>query len=229
MLFNYEKEMAAPVTRWLVDRGLLIKQEFQTQWGVCDIAACELDPLKVAIRIKQRQTKPLGPAGRVLLHQNLPDAEKTRRGASLEELQQYFDFSQTDKLAIELDRLVAARHATKTKSGKFLKVNGWAPLHKQLIAVELKLSRISEAIAQANSNRNFATQSYVAMPLPVAERAVSGATRELLISSNVGMIGVSPDSCTILMESQCSAALSPLYETHAVEQFWKISVPNSSA
>lgn len=223
MPFNYEKEMAAPVAAWLKAEGLLVKQEFKSPWGLCDLVGCELDPEKTAIRIRQRQWEPLGPAGRVYVHQQLPDAETARRGVTLEQLQGSLNYSQPEKLEADLERLVATGHAKKTDSGRFLKINGWAPLQKRLIAVELKLSRYSEAVAQAKANRNFARQSYVAMPLATAERAVKGKNRILLLDAGVGMIGVTDHDCVVLLQAPIEPACDVVFEMHAVEQFWRIS------
>ncbi len=132
MPFRLEKEMAAPVSRWLCAQGLVVKHEFKTQWGICDVVACELDPEKVSIRVRQRQSKSLGTANRVFVHQRLPDAEVSRRGISVDRLQQILNFSQPEKLKSELEKLVASGHAKRTAGGCFLKVNGWAPLHKKI-------------------------------------------------------------------------------------------------
>ena len=228
MAFELEKEMAAPVARWLAAQGLLVKQEFKTQWGICDLAACQLDPDKVAIRIRQRQKKPIGSAIRVFVYQHLPDSERSSRGISVERLRSLFKFSESERLESELDRLVASGHAKRTRSGTFQKINGWFPLHKRLVAVELKLSRVSEAIAQARANRNFAPESYIAMPVDVAHRVANGHGREALRTAGIGMIGVEKDHCVVMVQPENLIALSPEFETHAVEQFWKVSVLSSS-
>jgi hypothetical protein len=64
----------------------------------------------------------------------------------------------------DLRALIADRFVVVKKNGSFQKVNGWAPLHQRIVAVELKLRRISEALSQGLSNRTFATESYVALP-----------------------------------------------------------------
>ncbi len=40
----------------------------------------------------------------------------------------------------------------RTDTQALQKINGWMPLQKRLVAVELKLSRVEEAISQAVNN-----------------------------------------------------------------------------
>ena len=59
MMFAYEQQMAAPATAWLAGQGLMVKREFPTPWGVCDLVGCSLNERRVRRRLALGQRKPL--------------------------------------------------------------------------------------------------------------------------------------------------------------------------
>jgi hypothetical protein len=103
------------------------------------------------------------------------------------------------------------------------KLNGWMPLHKRLIAVELKLNRVEEAISQARNNLIFADSSYVWLPKKLALRVASRRIRESsFLESGVGLLAVASAECEILIPSRhCSAKPDPVIQFYCVEKFWR--------
>ncbi len=149
MLFERENEMAKPVHQWLRRQHLLIKSEFVLPWGICDLVGLSFNGQQVAKRLSFRQHRPIGPLQRIDLLRHIPDQEsgsaitlnRLRKLAEYRELAYPFER--------DLQMLIANRFVVATKNGSLQKVNGWMPLHERIVAVELKLYRISEAVSQA--------------------------------------------------------------------------------
>jgi hypothetical protein len=214
--------MAPPVMRWLRRNGLKVKPEFSLPWGVCDLVGVKFDPLKVKLRLSYGQTRPVGPVLRLLVLSRIPDCD-SGGAISFERLGKDLSHNiETDVLSRELDALVRDRFVKSTKSGSFQKLNGWAPLHFRIVAVELKLSRISEALGQASSNRTFATDSYVALPMKRALRVAHSERADSLVRSGLGLLGVSPRACCELIKPRMTKVVSDeIVQSHVVERFWR--------
>jgi hypothetical protein len=73
-------------------------------------------------------------------------------------------------VAAEVERLIDDGFVLRISGGRLQKMNGWMPLPSRIVAVELKLRRIAEALQQARANLGFAEESYAAFPMPVARR-----------------------------------------------------------
>lgn len=228
MPFALESEMTKPVRRWLVRQGLLIKAEFGLPWGICDLVALSFDKSRVAKRMAFQQHRPIGPMQRVELLRLIPDQE-TGRTITFNRLRA---FTQGAIFGSDLDHelrtLIANRFVIPCKNGSLQKRNGWAPMHDRIVAVELKLSRVSEALAQAVSNRAFATESYIALPMKVAKRFTDSARYPQFRTAGIGVLGVTPISCTVI--SQASEAIEPdvTLQMHCVERFWRTRGNSSS-
>jgi hypothetical protein len=220
--FRLEAEMAPPVIRWLRRNGLTVKPEFSLPWGICDLVGVKLDPLKVKRRLSYGQTRPVGPVMRLLILSRIPDCD-SGKSIGLERLAK--DLSHhiaTEVLLRELDTLVRDKFVTNTKRGSFQKLNGWAPLHFRIVAVELKLSRISEALDQAASNRTFATDSYVALPMKRARRVARSDRADNLMRSGIGLLAVSHRACLELIKPRITkGTCDEIIQSHVVERFWR--------
>lgn len=93
-------------------------------------------------------------------------------------------------------------------------VREWMPLYENIIAVELKLSRISEVISQARTHMHYTHGSYIAMPIRTARRAVD---RTL----GVGVLGVRKSSVEILKYAVRCRPKNEWFSHRIVEAFWR--------
>ena len=169
MTFDYEHQMVKLAEHWLSSLGLATKREFSTPWGICDLVGCSMNDKSVKQRLALGQTKPIGPQIRVMILSRIPD--KTEEGSiGLRSLHREFSgFLNENRVALEVDRLVKDKFVQITPEGFFKKLNGWMPLHKRLVALELKLTRINDALHQAISNLEFANEAYVGIPLEIGK------------------------------------------------------------
>jgi hypothetical protein len=221
MPFARESEMTRPVLNWLHGQGLLTKVEFGLPWGICDLVGLSFDQAQVAKRLSFGQRKPIGPMQRVELLRQIPDQES---GASIT-LRRLQKFANDTLFAPSLDRdlatLISDGFVVANKTGALQKRNGWAPLHERIVAVELKLSRISEALAQALSNRVFATESYIALPTKVAERFTRSARYSDFKDRGIGVLGVSRSCCKVVSPASTTTDPDTTLQMHCVERFWR--------
>jgi hypothetical protein len=218
--FDFEREMTIPAYKWLTDRGFLVKREFRTPWGICDIVGLELAHPRVADRLLLRQRNAIGPAQRIALLRLVPLPENGHTTA--EELSGQIGKS-VAWVANELQDLAQHRFVRKLEDGSFQSLIGWAPLHSRIVAIELKLARVEEAIAQARGHLAFATESFVGLPKPIAEKVIRNGRDERFRRSGVGLLSVSQQGAAVLVPAAAGADQPPdaILQMHCVERFWR--------
>jgi hypothetical protein len=221
-MFGLENQMVPSVVGWLKGQGLAVKREFSVPWGICDLVGVKLNPKQVRKRLSYGQKLPVGPPLRLHILSNIPDIDS---GLSITQDELQFKLSgylPHEILKTEIDCLARLKFVTSPRRGQFQKLNGWAPLHKRIVAVELKLSRITEALAQASSNRAFTTESYVALPSALAHRVAKSTRTDEFRRNGIGLLAVFHSSCRRLLPSCCSVEISDeVLQAHCVERFWR--------
>src|SRR6267378_4596873 len=88
--FRLEREMAAPCRDWLKRQGLLIKEEFATPWGICDLVGASFSQERVRQRLNLGQSEPIGSPLRIALLSRIPDAQ-TEKTVALGWLEREFN------------------------------------------------------------------------------------------------------------------------------------------
>src|SRR5260370_35832668 len=73
--FKYENELTRPVTNWLRSQQLIVKSEFPTPWGICDLVGATLDQERVRQRLDLGQRRTIGSFSRVAILMSLPYVE----------------------------------------------------------------------------------------------------------------------------------------------------------
>lgn len=230
-MFEYESQMAEPTERWLRKQGLMVKKEFPTPWGICDLVGCSLNRKNVRKRLALRQTKPISSLLRVHLLSLIPDKVDDGSIISNEDLYRAFGgYLDRERIGQELARLVKDRFVEPTDSGAFHKANGWMPLHKRLVAVELKLLRVDDAFHQAVNNLGFADESYVALPTHIAKRVVGRKGDTRFKDRGIGVLAVDPCGCEIVLKAAARKAREDrVVQEHSVERFWLAHIRGNGA
>ena len=218
MPFSLESEMTRPVSIWLAKQRLLTKAEFELPWGVCDLVGLSFNKNHVRQRLALRQYRPIGPLKRVDLLCSIPEKE-SGVAVTLEGLRGVTASALT--LESDVQRLIEDKFVVVDGCGNLQKRNGWAPLHRRIVAVELKRFRVSEALSQAVSNRAFATESYIALPKGTAERIAFGTRSTEFKEQGVGILSVSPSSCRLVLRSCEPIEHDVALQMHCVERFWR--------
>ncbi|HKW87489.1 MAG TPA: hypothetical protein VJN21_01905 [Candidatus Acidoferrales bacterium] len=221
--------MTKPVLKWLHNQSLLTKVEFGLPWGICDLVGLSFNQAQVMKRLSFRQHRPIGPMKRVELLRHIPDQD-SGQSITLRQLKKATGESVlVPTLDRDLAKLISDGFVVPKENGALQKLNGWAPIHDRIVAVELKLSRISGALSQALSNRAFATESYVALPKQVASRFAENARYSQFKDAGIGVLGVTRTSCRVIIPAQARYAQDDTLQMHCVERFWRTRDSSSSA
>ena len=218
--FNLERDMSAAAWSWLERQRLIIKSEFVLPWGVCDFVAVEFAAARVRERMRLGQKRAIGSRVRLEVLHHIPDV-RTGCAIPIRTLSRRFaGFLSESLLRRELDWLEQSGFV-KRNGGAVAKINGWAPLHRRIVALELKLNRVDDVIHQAISHRSFATESYIGLPLPIAENTVRNRA-DVLESAQVGVLGLyAAGSKVVLPAPRQTAPVDVVTQAHCLERFWR--------
>jgi len=222
-VFKYESEMTKPVRDWLLAQGLMTKVEFKTPWGICDLVGVQINKEKADLRVNYNQRSTIGPIPRIALLERIPDAE-SGKSMGMAHLARIFDWWLTsDKLESEINYLIRKKFLISKRKDYYQKLNGWMPLHDRMVAVELKLNRVNEALYQAISNTTIFTESYVGLPFDSAVRIAEGKRRFEFEKNNIGLLAVKSNFCEKLISPRVSNKdANSVLQIHAGESFWRL-------
>lgn len=228
-MFARESDMVASAVAWMKSSSMAVKSEFVTPWGICDLVGLSFNPDNVAYRLQLKQTRPVGSITRALLLLRIPDLQQ-KKSISLDRLaRQCAPSIPKELVSEETARLIADRFVVRTPRGRLQKVNGWIPLQERLVAVELKLSRIDEAMRQAFNNLGFADESYVGLPIEVARRVAANPSRwSDYFDAGVGLLSVERSGCDVLLPPhKAGNLLDRAIQFYCVEKFWRTRAKGS--
>jgi len=224
--FDLEKWMTIPALKWLTSSPMVVKGEFRMPWGVCDLVGVEMAQSRVLARIAAGQKRSIGPATRIALLQLIPDVD-SGQWIDLDTLRVEVDAPEASLLR-DLHELCRRRFVVRREDGSFQSRKSWAPLHNRIVAVELKLSRIDEVLAQARSHTAFATESYIGLPEDKAERLAGSDRVSELKSAGLGLLSVNPHSAKVLLSASPVLEPDAVMQMHTVERFWNHCVVTST-
>ena len=212
--------MTGPVRRWMALSDLLVKSEVISPWGICDLVGVSFRKRNVARRLELGQRNAVTSMTRAALLLQIPDIE-TKESVSIAELTaRCGPFFSEETVLEEAQTLMKGRFVIK-EGDRLQKVNGWMPLQKRLIAIELKLNRIEEAMQQAENNLGFATESYVGLPQKLAVRILESTRRDEFSERGIGLLAVGHDECNVLIQSRPAPTHNPVFQFCCVEKFWR--------
>lgn len=227
--FTRESEMVASASRWLRARRLVVKPEFVTPWGICDLVGARLNKTNVMHRLRCRQTSQLSSITRTALLLKIPEVE-TGKSACLKRMVRDWAPAMPEEIVTrELRKLEADGFVRRDPLGRWQRLNGWMPLHDSLVAVELKLSRIDEALHQARQNLGFADQSFVGLPSDVAKRVKATSARwSEFFDDGIGLLSVGDSHCRVLIPAGKSRqGADSAIQLYCVDKFWRDHVRGS--
>lgn len=220
-MFDYESQMAKPAEGWLQSKGLMTKKEFALPWGICDLVGCSVNKTKARKRLRYGQSKSVSSQLRMMILSVIPDMDKGNSITHQKVRSHFEEFIDSTRIDLEIARLIKDRFVIGTSRNRLQKQNGWMPLHKKILALELKLARINDALHQAANNLEFADESYVGLPMQKAMQVVNGKKKTEFSKKGIGILGVSPQKCRVLLKSDSTKANpNKIMQAHCVERFW---------
>jgi|WetSurMetagenome_2_1015567.scaffolds.fasta_scaffold32416_3 hypothetical protein len=225
-MFDKETDMTIPVVDWMKSDGMTVKPEFRTPWGICDLVSLKFNAPSVAHRLSLGQNKAVSSTIRAALLLQIPDYEKGKYITINKLAQQFMPFVTRDVIEGQVAQLINDRFVIQCSRGRLQKKNGWMPLYSRFVAVELKLTRIEEAMCQALSNLGFAEESYVGLPCKIAKRVASNISRWAeFFDAGIGLLGITQRNCKVIMP----ASPKPDWKNYPVqfyciEKFWRTRI-----
>jgi hypothetical protein len=224
--FQLEREMLDSARNWLIQQGLLVKEEFNIPWGICDLIGVSLSQKRIQQRLNLGQRDSIGPPQRIALLNRIPDSESGRSITATRLMREFEGIFMESELRRELDRLSEGGFVRGVRSDSYQKLNGWVPLHRRIVALELKLSRVEEACAQAQSHLRFATHSYVGFPRELALRVTKSKRRADFVHEGIGIVGIERSNCEVFLRPrhQISHQKDNVFQMHCVERFWRTMI-----
>lgn len=222
MTFDYEDQMAESAMQWLKSLDMLTKREFFASWGICDLVGCSFREENIKKRLALGQSKAIGSYMRLMILSGIPNQEEGK-SITIQRLKRKFSaFYDETTVAREVDRLVKDKFVQITSLGALNRLNGWLPLHKKIVALELKLTRISDALQQAVGNLGFADESFVGVPIEVAQRIINTRKRLDFVQEGIGLLGINSAGCKVLLKpTPNSSHRNQIIQMHCVERFWR--------
>ncbi|MEW5923165.1 MAG: hypothetical protein AB1746_04185 [Candidatus Zixiibacteriota bacterium] len=222
-MFKYESEMTRPVKDWLLAQGLMTRVEFKTPWGICDLAGVKINKEKAQLRMDYKQRATIGPIPRISILENIPDME-SGKSISIKRLTSIFDdWLSAERIESELETLIRKKFVISNRKNHYQKLNGWMPMHERMVAVELKLNRISDALYQAIANTTIFAESYVALPYDTANRIAEGTRRSDFEKYNIGLLAVKRDICEKVIPAKIpNKGVNSALQIHTAESFWRL-------
>lgn len=214
--------MTESAASWLRTQGLVVKREFVTPWGHCDLVGLSFRRVSVKHRLRLRQRDAVNSLTRAAILRRIPDAE-TGKSVRLSTLTKEFSaFLSEDALTSNIEQLVAQNFVRYNRTNHLQKLNGWFPLHKRLVAIELKLTRVDEVMCQARSNLAFSQESYVGLPRNVALNVFSKREKwASFFDQGVGLLSVGPTDSQVLVRSRPRTECDKTLQFYCVEKFWR--------
>lgn len=220
--------MTKPVQLWMQSLGLTVKPEFITPFGQCDLVGVSFRCKSVAHRLRLEQTESVTSLTRAGLLMRIPEIE-SGKSLRLETLtKEYRTLIPEIDLSSHAEKLIAQKFVRLSSRNGLQRLNGWFPLHKRLMAVELKLTRVDEVMRQARNNLHFAEESFVALPKCIAQRVFIKRNRWTdFFNEGVGLLSVSPDDCEVLIGSRRRIQADSTLQFYCVEKFWRSYLKDS--
>lgn len=213
--------MAGPAERWLLAQGFLVRDEVPMPWGVCDLVGMRVSKRRAQLRLRLGQRKRIYSLPRIELLARVPDVD-TGTAISLRTLGREFGWLWSPtQVERELNDLVSQGFLIRRGRTLLQRVNGWAPLHRSLVAVELKLGRVDEAFHQAKTHLAFTPLTYVGFPSSTALRVARGDWGVRFREAGVGVLAIDRDACRALIRPRKSSPfVSKSMAMYVGEKFW---------
>lgn len=184
MEFN-ELEFSQIIAQALLKEDFLVKTEVPSGYGVADVVALKINKNQVVKRLGYRQVLALAHESYFQVLSLL--GEIPENAASVDEIVKHLPFSKSYVKNVLLKDLIKKSYVKMVGSDTYFKINGWAPLSDDIIAIESKLHDWNRGLTQALRYKTFANRVYLALP----EEKVHLVNKQLLKEMNIGLLTIS--------------------------------------
>lgn len=216
-----ESELESSAWRWLRGFADISVDQFQTPWGIADLFAVKCDFDRVLMRRDMGQNVASTNDQYVMVLLAIPELTSEER-TDERRLAKKFSYLLGETKVRSIIAALRRRKLIKVDAdGAICRNTPWLPFHKQMWAIELKLQRVDEALAQARRHLKITPYSYVGLPPQIAERTAISAKAEEFRESGVGLLSISATECSALIEpAGKNTCVDPVYAVAAAERCW---------
>ena len=213
------------LAKLLKEEGFLVKKEIGVGYGIADlviIKKSKFDLKRCTLRSNYKQFSPLLKTNYFKLLKHIPDLDSGDEPIDIDLLVEKTHISRS-LLKYDLLKSLEEKKYIKKEGGKYyFKVNGWAPLAKEIIAIEAKLKDWKRGFIQANRYRTFADKVYLALP----EENIRLVDKELLKKHHVGLISFNVKTAQkrVIIKSSKEEPLNEFKRNFASEYFWNRNI-----
>lgn len=216
-----ETQLEASVWRWLRGIAEITVDQFQTPWGIADLFAVKCDFDRVLMRRELGQDVASTRDQDVMVLLAIPELTSGGRTDERRLAKKFSYLLGEAKVRLIVAALKRRKLIKVDADGAICRNTPWIPFHKQMWAVELKLQRVDEALAQAKRHLKITPYSYVGLPPQIAERTAVSAKSEDFRESGVGLLSISATECSTLIEPAGKyTCVDPVYAIAAAERCW---------
>lgn len=198
--------------------GFYTRREVGVGYGVADLVLFKPNREKILKRLGHGQHKPLLNESFFKVLGNITDIEVSDVPTNLNDIEQRVAISSATLKYKILPQLKKAGYIREVEKNYYLKINGWLPIGKELIAIEAKLHDWRRGLRQAARYKSFAHRSYLAVPKDVA----SLIPKEMVEKYGVGLISFDVDTCCkrVLVSAKSKRPHNVDKRDYASEFFW---------
>lgn len=217
-----EKVFVDLLEKVLREEGYLSEREVGVGYGIADLviikkSSFDSENCDKRKGYKQKSRLLNEEYFRILSH--LPDFDEKENSVCVDYLVEKTGLSKSHLKYTLLKDLQRKRFIKVTKDGTYFKINGWAPLANEVIAIEAKLKDWKRGFIQANRYKSFADRTYLAIPKETAHLV----DRKLLKKHNIGLIVLDAEKRlkTIPIRTKKRAPSNAHMKNFAIEHFWR--------
>jgi len=218
-----ENQLQWPAEKWLLEKGFITAREFNTPWGISDLVGIRPNLVNTTLRIEAGQKNSLGDVTSVMVLVKIPTL-LSKRTVTMDDLVTTLgDLIGPTQVVNIVERLIKKKIVVRSSTGRLARDTPWLPFHEQLVSIELKLERIEEALKQAKRHKTMTADSYVGLPLPVAQRVSQSNRINDFKFAGVGLLGIdsAAETCSELLCPDPSLSdTERVYEIAAADRCW---------
>lgn len=216
-----ETQLESSVWKWLRELGDIAVDQFQTPWGIADLFSMKCDLDRVLMRRDMGQVVACSNDQDIMVLLSIPEHAVGARTEVRQLVKKFSYLLGEAKVHSIVTTLKRRKYILVDSDGLISRNTPWLPYHTKMWAVELKLQRVDEALAQAKRHLKITPFSYVGLPPKIAERTASSDKAEDFRVSGVGLLSVSATECSVLIEPAGSqTCVEPVYAIAAAERCW---------
>jgi hypothetical protein len=212
-----EASMVSVLKHYLEDRDLFTVQEYNAGYGIADLVGFRISYENCNKRIANEQKSPLERLEFFKLLEALPDIE-SGLATTLSELSSVLPVSENRLQYHWLKLLEELGYVKRLDNKEYVKINGFIPIVKEIVAIEAKLTDWKKGAVQAKRYKVFADRTYLA----IHERAAHRVDTQLLAKHGIGLLIVAERSVREEIAAPKIGPRDPLRYYLAGELAWKI-------